>query len=171
MCCKDDQKKLLCKCEKCILEIARQLCIEHEVRFFKMASFDDNSLFMIAMLRMRISTQDSSIYCSILELYIMVCMRRLEFKEQESYNFNSIMKEYKTIYDSVQNVDIYSRNVCLRAWNLHEPNSEIELVDEELSDFDENEVKRVTRIAFYAHKPHRCKDRQCCEWWQCFQEI
>ncbi|KAJ0666064.1 putative origin recognition complex subunit 4, P-loop containing nucleoside triphosphate hydrolase [Helianthus annuus] len=54
--------------------------------------------------------------CSILELYIMVCMRRLEFKEQESYNFNSIMKEYKTIYDSVQNVDNYSRNVCLRAF-------------------------------------------------------
>ncbi|KAJ0612471.1 putative protein kinase RLK-Pelle-DLSV family [Helianthus annuus] len=32
------------------------------------------------------------------------------------------------------------------AWNLHEANSEIELVDEELSDFDENEVKRVARI-------------------------
>ncbi|KAI3675656.1 hypothetical protein L1987_85248 [Smallanthus sonchifolius] len=33
------------------------------------------------------------------------------------------------------------------AWNLHEANSELELVDEELSDFDENEVKRVMRIA------------------------
>ncbi|KAI3810100.1 hypothetical protein L1987_19709 [Smallanthus sonchifolius] len=33
------------------------------------------------------------------------------------------------------------------AWNLHEANSELELVDEELSEFDENEVKRVTRIA------------------------
>ncbi|KAM0063602.1 putative protein kinase RLK-Pelle-DLSV family [Helianthus debilis subsp. tardiflorus] len=33
------------------------------------------------------------------------------------------------------------------AWNLHETNSEVELVDEELSEFDENEVKRVTRIA------------------------
>ncbi|KAJ0501037.1 putative protein kinase RLK-Pelle-DLSV family [Helianthus annuus] len=33
------------------------------------------------------------------------------------------------------------------AWNLHEANSEVELVDEELSEFDENEVKRVTRIA------------------------
>ncbi|KAM0038027.1 putative non-specific serine/threonine protein kinase [Helianthus debilis subsp. tardiflorus] len=57
------------------------------------------------------------------------------------------MTEYKTIYDSVQNVDNYSLNVCLRAWKLHEPNTEIELVDEELSNFDENEVKRVTRIA------------------------
>ncbi|KAM0063572.1 putative protein kinase RLK-Pelle-DLSV family [Helianthus debilis subsp. tardiflorus] len=33
------------------------------------------------------------------------------------------------------------------AWNLHETNSEVELVDQELSEFDENEVKRVTRIA------------------------
>ncbi|KAL4554363.1 hypothetical protein LXL04_039500 [Taraxacum kok-saghyz] len=33
------------------------------------------------------------------------------------------------------------------AWNLHEANREIELVDEELSEFDENEVKRVTRVA------------------------
>ncbi|KAI3810095.1 hypothetical protein L1987_19703 [Smallanthus sonchifolius] len=33
------------------------------------------------------------------------------------------------------------------AWNLHEANSEVELVDEELSEFDQNEVKRVTRIA------------------------
>ncbi|MFS7984999.1 putative protein kinase RLK-Pelle-DLSV family [Helianthus anomalus] len=33
------------------------------------------------------------------------------------------------------------------AWNLHETNSEVELVDKELSEFDENEVKRVTRIA------------------------
>lgn len=30
--------------------------------------------------------------CSILELYILVCMRRLEVKEQDSYNFNSVMK-------------------------------------------------------------------------------
>ncbi|MFS7930374.1 putative protein kinase RLK-Pelle-DLSV family [Helianthus anomalus] len=34
------------------------------------------------------------------------------------------------------------------AWNLHEANSELELVDKELlSDFDENEVKRVIRVA------------------------
>ncbi|KAI3510093.1 hypothetical protein L1887_25620 [Cichorium endivia] len=33
------------------------------------------------------------------------------------------------------------------AWNLHEANREMELVDEELSDFDENEVKRVMRVA------------------------
>ncbi|GJZ33879.1 hypothetical protein Tco_0579315 [Tanacetum coccineum] len=33
-----------------------------------------------------------ALYCSILELYIMVCLKRLEVKEQESYNFNSVMK-------------------------------------------------------------------------------
>ncbi|KAI3713523.1 hypothetical protein L1987_72101 [Smallanthus sonchifolius] len=54
--------------------------------------------------------------CSILELYIMVCMKRLEVKEQASYNFNSVMKEYKSIHDSFQTSDIYSRNVCLRAF-------------------------------------------------------
>uniref|UniRef100_A0A2N9IDI8 Reverse transcriptase zinc-binding domain-containing protein n=1 Tax=Fagus sylvatica TaxID=28930 RepID=A0A2N9IDI8_FAGSY len=32
-------------------EIARQLCAEHQLLFSKMASFDDNSQFMIAMLR------------------------------------------------------------------------------------------------------------------------
>ncbi|KAJ9562948.1 hypothetical protein OSB04_008108 [Centaurea solstitialis] len=33
------------------------------------------------------------------------------------------------------------------AWNLHETNREIELVDEELSEFDENEVKRGISVA------------------------
>lgn len=54
--------------------------------------------------------------CSVLELYILVCMRRLEVKEQESYNFNSVMKEYKSIHDSFQTSDYYARNVCLRAF-------------------------------------------------------
>ncbi|KAI3754009.1 hypothetical protein L2E82_26093 [Cichorium intybus] len=33
------------------------------------------------------------------------------------------------------------------AWNLHEANLAIELVDEELSEFNENEVKRVIKVA------------------------
>ncbi|KAI3778827.1 hypothetical protein L2E82_08212 [Cichorium intybus] len=33
------------------------------------------------------------------------------------------------------------------AWNLHEASREIELVDEELSEFDKNEVKRVIKVA------------------------
>ncbi|KAI3675669.1 hypothetical protein L1987_85261 [Smallanthus sonchifolius] len=33
------------------------------------------------------------------------------------------------------------------AWNLHDAKREVELVDEELSEFDENEVKRVMKIA------------------------
>ncbi|KAF8390069.1 hypothetical protein HHK36_024590 [Tetracentron sinense] len=54
--------------------------------------------------------------CSVLELYILVCMKRLEDKEQNSYNFNSVMKEYKGIHDSYQTSDYYARNVCLRAF-------------------------------------------------------
>ncbi|XP_062109449.1 origin of replication complex subunit 4 [Humulus lupulus] len=54
--------------------------------------------------------------CSILELYILVCMRRMEIKEQNSYNFNSIMKEYKNVHDSCQTSDYYAQNVCLRAF-------------------------------------------------------
>ncbi|XP_060969105.1 origin of replication complex subunit 4 isoform X1 [Cannabis sativa] len=54
--------------------------------------------------------------CSILELYILVCMRRMEIKEQNSYNFNSIMKEYKSVHDSCQTSDYYAQNVCLRAF-------------------------------------------------------
>ncbi|KFK40712.1 hypothetical protein AALP_AA2G031400 [Arabis alpina] len=61
--------------------------------------------------------------CSILELYLLVCMRRLEVKEQSSYNFISVMKEYKTIHDSfqkshdsLQKSNYYAQNVCLRAF-------------------------------------------------------
>ncbi|KAH7516444.1 hypothetical protein FEM48_Zijuj10G0135800 [Ziziphus jujuba var. spinosa] len=54
--------------------------------------------------------------CSIVELYILVCMKRLEVKEQNSYNFNSMMKEYKSIHDSLRTPDYYSRSVCLRAF-------------------------------------------------------
>ncbi|KAK4423513.1 Origin of replication complex subunit [Sesamum alatum] len=54
--------------------------------------------------------------CSVLELYILVCMRRLEVKELELCNFNSIMKEYKSIHDAFQTSDYYARNVCLRAF-------------------------------------------------------
>ncbi|CAA6661252.1 unnamed protein product [Spirodela intermedia] len=42
---------------------------------------------------------------SILELYLLVCMHRLEVKEQNSYNFNSIMKEYKAIHDAYKSSD------------------------------------------------------------------
>ncbi|GMP83543.1 hypothetical protein CsSME_00037419 [Camellia sinensis var. sinensis] len=68
--------------------------------------------------------------CSVLELYILVCMRRLEVKEQESYNFNSVMKEYKSIHDSFQTSDYYARNVCLRAFE--------HLLERELISFMDN---------------------------------
>ncbi|XP_074274906.1 origin of replication complex subunit 4 [Silene latifolia] len=54
--------------------------------------------------------------CSVLELYILVCMKRLEVREQTSYNFNSIIKEYKSVHDSFQTIDYYARSVCLRAF-------------------------------------------------------
>ncbi|RDX71827.1 Origin of replication complex subunit 4 [Mucuna pruriens] len=55
------------------------------------------------------------INCSILELYILVCMKRLEAKEQSLCNFNAVMKEYKSVHDYFQ-TDYYARNVCLRAF-------------------------------------------------------
>ncbi|KAK1267856.1 hypothetical protein QJS04_geneDACA017612 [Acorus gramineus] len=53
---------------------------------------------------------------SVLELYILVCMNRLEAKEQSSYNFNVVMKEYKAVHDNYQTSDYYAQNVCLRAF-------------------------------------------------------
>ncbi|RWW66504.1 hypothetical protein BHE74_00026125 [Ensete ventricosum] len=53
---------------------------------------------------------------SILELYILVCMNRLERKEQDLYNFNSVMKEYKAIHDAYKTSDSYEHSVCLRAF-------------------------------------------------------
>ncbi|KAG4910188.1 hypothetical protein AAZX31_20G111100 [Glycine max] len=50
--------------------------------------------------------------CSILELQILVCMKRLEVKEQNLCNFNSVMKEYKSTLTSER----YARHVCLRAF-------------------------------------------------------
>lgn len=37
-------------------------------------------------------------------------------KEQSSYNFISVMKEYKAIHDSFHTSDYYAQNVCLRAF-------------------------------------------------------
>ncbi|XP_060212227.1 origin of replication complex subunit 4-like [Lycium barbarum] len=37
--------------------------------------------------------------CSILQLDILVCLRRLEVKEQDTTNYNSVMKEYKSVFD------------------------------------------------------------------------
>ncbi|CAA3011052.1 origin of replication complex subunit 4 [Olea europaea subsp. europaea] len=68
--------------------------------------------------------------CSILELYILVCMKRLEAKEQELRNFNAIMKEYKSIHDTFQTSNYYARNVCLRAFE--------HLLQRELISFEDN---------------------------------
>ncbi|KMZ59469.1 Origin recognition complex subunit 4 [Zostera marina] len=60
--------------------------------------------------------QESLRNSSILEFYILVCMNRLDAKEQISFNFNSIMNEYKAIMDAYKTSDNYTRNVCLRAF-------------------------------------------------------
>ncbi|CAL4962046.1 unnamed protein product [Urochloa decumbens] len=67
---------------------------------------------------------------SILELYILVCMHRLEDKEQSSYNFTSIMKEYRSIQDAYKTSDKYATNVCFRAFE--------HLLDRELISFGDN---------------------------------
>lgn len=68
--------------------------------------------------------------CSVLEMFLLVCMRRLEVKEQDSYNFNTVMKEYKSIHDSFQTSDYYSRSVCLQAFE--------HLLDRELISYSDN---------------------------------
>ncbi|PRQ40250.1 putative origin recognition complex subunit 4, P-loop containing nucleoside triphosphate hydrolase [Rosa chinensis] len=67
--------------------------------------------------------------CSILELYILVCMKRLEVKEHNSYNFTTVMKEYKSVHDSFQTSDYYAKNVCLRAFEHLLQRGLIEFID------------------------------------------
>ncbi|CAO1945557.1 unnamed protein product [Urochloa humidicola] len=67
---------------------------------------------------------------SILELYILVCMHRLEDKEQSSYNFTSIMKEYRSIQDAYKTSDKYATTVCFWAFE--------HLLDRELISFGDN---------------------------------
>ncbi|CAK9199021.1 unnamed protein product [Sphagnum troendelagicum] len=52
---------------------------------------------------------------SVLELYLLVSMKRLEGKEQET-NFNAIYKEYEHLQEAHQTSDHYSRQVSLRAF-------------------------------------------------------
>ncbi|VAH63203.1 unnamed protein product [Triticum turgidum subsp. durum] len=72
---------------------------------------------------------------SILELYILVCMNRLEDKEQKSYNFNTIIKEYKSIQDAYKTSDKYATTVCFRAFE--------HLLDRELITFADSKGRNV----------------------------
>ncbi|KAJ3679368.1 hypothetical protein LUZ60_017379 [Juncus effusus] len=67
---------------------------------------------------------------SIVELYLLICMHRLESKEEISYNFNSIIKEYKAIQYAYKTSDNYANSVCLRAFE--------HLLDRELIGFTDN---------------------------------
>lgn len=53
---------------------------------------------------------------SVLELYLLVSMKRLEGKECESYNFNAVMKEYEDLHAAHPTCDLFSRQICLRAF-------------------------------------------------------
>ncbi|KQK09215.1 origin of replication complex subunit 4 isoform X3 [Brachypodium distachyon] len=72
---------------------------------------------------------------SILELYVLVCMNRLEDKEQNSYNFNTIMKEYKSIQDAYKTSDKYATTVCFRAFE--------HLLDRELITFADTKGRNI----------------------------
>ncbi|KAL0924191.1 hypothetical protein M5K25_005000 [Dendrobium thyrsiflorum] len=73
---------------------------------------------------------------SILEFYILVCMNRLGSREQNSFNFNSIMKEYKAIQDAYKTSDNYSWSVCLRAFE--------HLIERELISFLDNRMRSMS---------------------------
>ncbi|PKU82669.1 hypothetical protein MA16_Dca018827 [Dendrobium catenatum] len=73
---------------------------------------------------------------SVLEFYILVCMNRLGSREQNSFNFNSIMKEYKAIQDAYKTSDNYSWSVCLRAFE--------HLIERELISFLDNRMRSLS---------------------------
>uniref|UniRef100_A0A6N2MRK3 Origin of replication complex subunit 4 n=1 Tax=Salix viminalis TaxID=40686 RepID=A0A6N2MRK3_SALVM len=99
--------------------------------------------------------------CSILELYILVCMKRLEVREQNSYNFSSVMKEYKSVHDSFPTSDYYAQNVCLRAFE--------HLLQRELICFADNrghtqsiEFRQVKLVVSYAELQEGLKSYRSC---------
>uniref|UniRef100_A0A0E0C660 Origin of replication complex subunit 4 n=1 Tax=Oryza meridionalis TaxID=40149 RepID=A0A0E0C660_9ORYZ len=109
----------------------------HILRFLVVSYMDiDSGLlsmqsFMNALSSMqRQPKMDSLQDLSILELYILVCMNRLEDKEKSSYNFITIMKEYKSVQDAYKTSDKYSHTVCFRAFE--------HLLDRELISFADN---------------------------------
>lgn len=99
--------------------------------------------------------------CSILELYILVCLRRLEVQEQETTNFNSVMKEYKAVHDSFQTTDYYARNVCLRAFEHLLQRQLISLVDNR--GHSQSIEFRPVRLLISSHELHQgLKSYRCC---------
>ncbi|KAL5227388.1 hypothetical protein ABZP36_015653 [Zizania latifolia] len=116
----------------------------HILRFlFRVVSYMDMDSgllsmqsFMNALSSMqRQPKMDSLQDLSILELYILVCMHRLEDKEHSSYNFTTIMKEYKSVQDAYRTSDNYSHNICFRAFE--------HLLDRELISFADKKGKAL----------------------------
>ncbi|XVF56288.1 hypothetical protein PTKIN_Ptkin06aG0107000 [Pterospermum kingtungense] len=74
--------------------------IGHLVRFlFRAVSYMDLDVGFLSLENLRTALSSMQRQpklecirdCSLLELYLLVCMKRLEVKEQNSYNFNSVM--------------------------------------------------------------------------------
>ncbi|KAG8055832.1 hypothetical protein GUJ93_ZPchr0001g33048 [Zizania palustris] len=116
----------------------------HILRFlFRVVSYMDMDSgllsmqsFMNALSSMRRQPKMDSLQdLSILELYILVCMHRLEDKEHSSYNFTTIMKEYKSVQDAYRTSDNYSHTVCFRAFE--------HLLDRELISFADKKGKAL----------------------------
>ncbi|KAH7657195.1 origin recognition complex subunit 4 protein [Dioscorea alata] len=98
---------------------------------------------------------------SVLELYILVCMNRLETKEQNTYNFNSILKEYKAIHEAYKTSDHYGRTVCSRAYE--------HLLEQELICFVDgkgrhlsNECRPVKLLVSFSELCHGLKSNTSC---------
>ncbi|KAL2641822.1 hypothetical protein R1flu_009409 [Riccia fluitans] len=73
---------------------------------------------------------------SVLELYLLVVMNRLEGQNREVYNFNTIFFEYEKLCGLHTTCDRYSRQVCQRAFE--------HLLERELIDYAE----RFTTIEY-----------------------
>lgn len=75
------------------------------------------SNFKAAFVSLRRHTKLESLKdASVLELYLLVSMKRLEGKERDTYNFITVFKEYKSLHDSHSTCDLYPQEVCQRAF-------------------------------------------------------
>ncbi|KAJ6891042.1 origin recognition complex subunit 4 family protein [Populus alba x Populus x berolinensis] len=95
--------------------------------------------------------------CSILELSILVFMKRLEVKEQNSYNFNSVMKEYKSMHESFPTSDYYAQNAF-----QHHLQSEIICSTNNRGHSQSIEFRQVRLLVSYAELQKGLKSYHSC---------
>ncbi|GAB2279393.1 origin recognition complex subunit 4, variant 3 [Dionaea muscipula] len=88
--------------------------------------------------------------CSYLELYILVCMKRLEAREKPTYNFNSVYEEYKAIRDRTLP---HERSVCLQAFEHLVQCELISLVDSK--GYNQSIEFRPVKLVISFHQLHQ----------------